>query len=190
MAKINRNCLATAPNLHKSCTAGFMGCSSDPLLPLCCSLHSLAQLFAGPLGAVIRGRGASGQQMNSFSTARVAPEKHDTSACLPIGFHGLEGTIMDFDFGYGTVKFCAKPAPTVFFTFVNIGGIHAYQASQVIHAARSGQRFDVAPLFNDQPLMGIDADTTKRLADWIEGKTKPHGRFETLWVATDSSTPF
>lgn len=97
---------------------------------------------------------------------------------------------MNFDFGYGTAKYCNSPAPTVFFTFVNLGGVHAFQASQVIDAARLGKSFQVAPLSNDEPLMSINAEKLKELALWVEAQTVPDGKFMTVWVPFDHSTPF
>lgn len=97
---------------------------------------------------------------------------------------------MDFDFGYGTAKFCLKPVPTVFITFVNLPGVHAFAASDVIDAAKRSRSFGVAPLWNDQPFMSINADKLKEVAQWIEGQTTGKGRFITVWVPTDTSTQF
>ena len=135
--------------------------------------------------------------MSFDATARVAPEKQDMPACLPlVSSMGDERASMKHKTSTGlTATFIQRgDYGQPFVALANVPGIPeggTYNAAQFLDAAARGEGFIVGPVWDDQEPFEIDASDVAAIAAMVRKHCDPrNGHFEMRWVARDPSTPF
>ncbi|OYV51709.1 MAG: hypothetical protein B7X10_00545 [Burkholderiales bacterium 21-58-4] len=111
--------------------------------------------------------------MSFDATARLATEKQDMPACLPlVSSTGGERAVMHYKFYCGEATLALKPTPTVFIKTPSLPGIHSYLASQFLERAAESSDFKIYGDYPDQETVFICAAEVHKFTDWIRSKVE------------------
>lgn len=135
--------------------------------------------------------------MSFDATARVAPEKQDMPACLPmVSFPGNERAAMHYETSTGiTCNFRHEDRDEMPYVVVRdvpgIPGVLVYHAASFLMAAAEGRAFTIGPDWDDQYPFVIAIEDVQAIAAMVRSAVeRKRGYFEMKWVALQPSDPF